>query len=130
MKNIEVGLSASITITVGQNQTALSVGSGTLDVFATPMMIALMENAAAKCIAPYLDSGETSVGTMVSVAHSAACVPGTLVSAAATVTAVDGRIVEFTVTASDSAGEIGSGRHTRVMIDEEKFMAKVGEKAV
>ena len=125
MPNIIVGISGVASVTVSDSNTARAVGSGSLDVFATPMMIALMERAACECIADCLGIGETSVGTQINVAHTAASVIGANVTATATVTAVDGRKVEFNVAANDGEKEIGNGTHTRVVVDAERFMGKL-----
>ncbi|NLW78568.1 MAG: thioesterase family protein [Ruminococcaceae bacterium] len=126
--SITIGQSFSCSVTVSAQNTARTVGSGNLDVFATPMMIALMEQAAAGCIAPQLDAGQTSVGVHIDVQHSAATPVGMAVQATATVTAVAGRQVTFAVTAGDDAGEIGSGRHTRAIVDAGRFLAKTQQK--
>jgi predicted thioesterase len=120
-----VGKTADASMTVSESDTACAVGSGSLDVFATPMMIALMERAACIVLSDVLEEGQTSVGTQIDVSHTAASRVGAEITATATITGVDGRKVDFVVTASDGAGEIGSGRHTRVIVDGAKFMAKV-----
>jgi len=118
------GMSASVSTVVSDVNTARTVGSGSLDVFATPMMIALMELAACECLADCLDAGQASVGTEVSVEHVAASPVGAVITASATVESVDGRKIVFSVSAHDGVGEIGKGLHTRFLIDEEKFMSK------
>jgi len=114
---------ASTTVT--DKNTAKAVGSGDLDVFATPMMIALMEEAACNAIASSLKPGQSSVGTMVNVTHIAASGVGTGITAEATIVAIDGRKIEFSVTAKDGEKEIGSGTHTRYIVDVERFMGKL-----
>jgi len=123
-----LGKTAAVTATVTPENTAKAAGSGSLEVFATPMMVALMERAACAALAGCLAPGQTSVGTHISVRHSAASPLGMEVTAAATITAVNGRSVEMRVTASDRAGEIGSGTHSRVIVDEARFLAKVNAK--
>ena len=86
-------------------------------VFATPMMVTIMENAALNAVRDYLDPGESAVGTVVNVRHLAATPVGHRVSAEAVVTKVDGRRIEFTVTARDEIEEIGSGTHERMVVD-------------
>ena len=125
---LEVGLKHEITIKVEEKDTAKEVGSGTLAVFATPRMIALMEECAYKCIASELDSGSTSVGTLMNVSHLAATPVGMTVTATAEVTALEGRRVTFKVTASDEAGLIGEGVHDRFVVFEEKFISKTYSK--
>ena len=122
------GKSHSKTITVSASNTATAVHSGGLEVFATPSMIALMESAAYKCIEADLAPGQTTVGTMVNIEHLAASPIGAEITAIATVTSVEGRKVHFTVTAHDGSGEIGSGTHTRAIVDIERFMSKLADK--
>lgn len=114
---------ASVSVT-GQN-TARAVGSGSLEVFATPMMIALMERAACAALADSLEEGQTSVGVSVSVSHTAASPVGALVTAEAVITSIDGRKIEFDVAARDENNCIGTGKHTRVIVDGAKFMKKL-----
>lgn len=104
---------------------AAAVGSGDLQVFATPAMIALMENAASKAVAPSLPEGSTTVGTVVNVMHARATPVGDEVSATAELREVDGRKLIFHVSASDSKGVIGEGVHERFVVDSAKFMDKV-----
>ncbi|MBR2085915.1 MAG: thioesterase family protein [Oscillospiraceae bacterium] len=124
MKEITIGTKASAVMPVTEEQTAKHVGSGSLRVFATPMMAALMEKAACEAIAPFLEAGETTVGTELNIRHSAATPVGLTVTAEAEVTAVNGREIAFTVTARDDAGEIGSGTHKRFLVFAEKFQSK------
>jgi predicted thioesterase len=124
-----LGKTAAVTAAVAENDTAKAVGSGSLDVFATPMMIALMERAACECLADCLEPGQTSVGTEIHVSHTAASPVGAKITATAAIECVSGRRVEFKVTASDGAGEIGNGRHTRVVVDAEKFAGKSKNRA-
>jgi fluoroacetyl-CoA thioesterase len=94
-------------------------------VFATPVMIMVMENAALNAIRAYLGPGESAVGTAVNVRHLAATLVGRLVTGEAEVTKVDGRQVEFTVRATEGAKEIGIGSHSRVVIDVAKFVQRL-----
>ena len=128
MKNILVGTSNTVDAIVNENMLAKSVGSGDLEVFATPMMIALMENAAATALSQFLEDGETSVGTMVNISHLSATVKGRNVSASATITAIYGKRVDFDITASDDAGIIGKGAHSRFIVDSDRFMEKAQSK--
>lgn len=99
--------------------------SGSLPVFATPAMVALMEQAACVCLADcFEDQGDNSVGTAINVEHIAASPIGAAITASATITAVFGRRIEFTVTANDGIGEIGKGKHTRVIVNGERFVMK------
>ena len=109
-------------LTVSEKDTALAMGSGGLEVFATPAMIALMENAAFTLLK---NDGSDSVRTEMNVKHTRACLTGSKVYATAKVTSVNGNWVNFEVAAFDEKGEIGNGVHTRYIIDAQKFMAKL-----
>ena len=109
---MEAGKSYTVKIKVEEKDTAMVVGSGTLAVLATPKMIALMEEAAYKCVAEDIEPGTSSVGTLMNVKHLSATPVGMEVSATATVTEVDGRRIAFKVEAYDEAGLIGEGVHT------------------
>ena len=122
---IVLGKTATVDTVVIAANTAKAVGSGSLDVFATPMMIALMERAACEVLSEGLDDGQTSVGTNITVDHTAAGPIGMKVTATATITFVYGRKITFEVSANDEVGEIGKGTHTRVIVDAEKFTVKV-----
>ena len=113
---------------VTREKTATAVGSGLVPVFATPYMVAMMENAASDSLIPCLAPGESSVGTHLNIAHSSATPVGMKVWAESVVTAVEGRKVTFEVHAYDERGEIGSGVHERFIIHAEKFMAKTQSK--
>jgi len=125
---ISIDKTATVRTIVTDKNTATAVGSGSLDVFATPMMIALMEQAACECIAANLETGQTSVGTQINVAHTAASPLGVVISATAKITAVDGRKISFMITAHDGVNEIGNGTHERFIIDAERFMNKLGQR--
>ena len=122
--SIEVGLKGRSDTVVTEQNTASAVGSGLVPVFATPYMIALMENAAANSLLPHLAEDEGSVGTHLNVAHSSATPIGMKVWAETVVTAVDGKKITFEVAAYDEAGEIGRGTHERFLIKPERFLAK------
>ncbi len=124
MKELTTGAKAAATLTVTEEKTAKIVGSGSLNVFATPMMAALMEQAACEALAPYLEGDETTVGTELNIQHTAATPVGVTVTAEAEVTAVNGREIAFSVKAFDSVGEIGSGTHKRFVVFAEKFQAR------
>ncbi len=122
---IEVGLTKQSRTTVSNNNTAIALGSGDLEVFATPAMVALMENAAMKAIADELEEGSTSVGTEINTTHIKASGIGAEIVATAKVTAVEGRKITFAVEALDGDDLIGVGAHTRFIVDKTKFMQKV-----
>ena len=124
-------MTATATTTVTTSNTAKAVGSGNLDVFATPMMIALMEEAAANALSPSLEPTQSSVGTAINIEHTAASPVGAKITATATLTSLEGRKVTFDIIAheikNDTPSEIGKGTHTRFIIDAERFMAKLEE---
>ena len=125
---IAVGQKGRAEAVVTEHNTAISVGSGTLPVFATPWMCALMEQAAWTAIAPALVEGESTVGTKLSIAHSSATPVGLRVWAESEVTLVDGKRVEFKVAAYDEAGLIGEGIHERYLVTNNRFLAKAARK--
>lgn len=125
---IPIGEKQVAEATVSREMTAKEMGSGSLLVLATPCMAALMENAACKCVAPYLDAGSSTVGTELTISHDSATPVGMDVRAEATVTAFEGRKITFTVEAFDEKGSIGSGTHTRFVIREESFLQKTYDK--
>lgn len=125
---ISVGMKGRAETAVVFENTAAAVGSGLLPVFATPMMVALMENAAVNALEGRLAEGEGSVGTRIDVTHDAATPVGMKVWAEAELTAAEGRALTFTVCAFDESGPIGKGLHQRFIIDNERFMAKVERK--
>ena len=124
MKEIEIQASCTKETSVTHEMLASSVGSGSVDVYATPMMIALMEKAASQLLVPYLDEGETSVG----IRMDAATPEGMMVSATAVVTGVDRRKVTFSITARDEKEVIGTATHERFIVAKEKFEAKAQSK--
>ena len=109
---------------VEDKDTAAAIGSGDLEVLATPRMIALMEHAACMALEDALDDGQTSVGTSINVSHTAASPVGIQIEIEAIITSVKGRSITFEVSASDEGGEIGRGTHTRVIVDGEKLLSK------
>ena len=122
--SIEVGIKGRAETVVVQENTAAAVGSGLVPVFATPYMIALMENAAVNALTPYMEENQGTVGTRLDVSHDSATPIGMKVWANAAVTAVEGKKITFEVTAFDEAGEIGHGIHERFIIKPERFLAK------
>lgn len=125
MRDIPVGAKGSYTLKVIPAHLASQFKDAILPpVFATPMMVTVMENAALNAVREYLDPGESCVGTVVNVRHLAATPVGQIVTAEATVTKVDGRRIEFTVTARDEVEEIGNGTHERMVVD----MARIAKK--
>ena len=119
-----VGMKGEVGTTVEREDTAMEVGSGSLLVYATPCMVALMEGAACEAIAEALGENQTTVGTMLNIEHISATPVGLDVRAVAEVTAVDGKVITFDIKAYDEAGEIGHGTHKRVIINSQKFLEK------
>ena len=109
---------------VTQEKCADAVGSGELQVYATPMMVALMENAAAKVASNYIPEGCTTVGTAINIKHIAASPLNAEITAKATLIETDGRRFLFNVEAYDNTGKIGEGTHERFSVKIEKFMEK------
>lgn len=126
LQELKPGLAGTAETVVRETNTALAMGSGSLHVFATPGMIALMEQAACNAVAACLDEESTSVGTLVNITHNAATGMGQKVTATATLTAVEGRKLVFEITAADEDKQIGKGTHERFIVNKEKFMAKLG----
>ena len=123
---LEKGLSARSAATVAPGNTAAAMGSGDLDVFATPAMVALMENAAMTAVASCLPEGSTTVGAEMNVTHIQPSGLGAEITATAVLTEVEGRKLTFNVGARDAEGMIGEGVHIRYVVDRAKFMAKLG----
>lgn len=121
---IEKGISATLQHTVMENETAKVVKSGSLPVLATPVLSALMEEAACKALAPYLKENETTVGGFIALTHKAPTLPGHIVTVTATVTAVEGKKISFVITAADEGGETGSATHDRFLVGVDKFMER------
>ena len=119
------GLIGTAEVVVSEKDCARAFGSGSLPVLATPRMIALMEEAACAAIASAQAPGQTSVGTRLEVEHLAATPIGLRVTARAVLERVEGRTLHFTVSAEDEREPIGRGTHTRVLVDEARFLAKV-----
>ncbi|GCL68951.1 thioesterase [Veillonella tobetsuensis] len=123
---VSAGQTATSTVTVTESNIAKTMKSGSLEVFATPAMCALMEEAAQAAVQPHLEEGEGTVGISLSISHDAPSPMGSTITAKATVTAVEGRKITFNIEASDGVGIIGKGTHERFVINNEKFMTKVG----
>ncbi|MCX8129891.1 MAG: thioesterase family protein [Clostridia bacterium] len=125
---LDIGLKASIDMKVSGKDTAQAVGSGGIDVFSTPTMIALMEKAALSAVEPHLPAGYATVGTMVNIKHIAATPVEMEVNAVAELIAVDDKKLTFKIEAYDSMEKIGEGLHERYIVNTEKFRDKVYSK--
>lgn len=129
MRPIPIGATGIFTLRVMPNHLANQFKDAILpQVFATPMMVTIMENAALNAIRDYLEPGESAVGTIVNVKHLAATPVGHQVTATATVTKVDGRRIEFDVSARDETEEIGVGTHERMLVDMARLDKKLAAK--
>lgn len=125
---IQTGIKGRLEQTVTPEMSAARVGSGLVDVFATPMLVALVEQTCYESVLPYLDEGQGTVGTLVNVSHLSATPIGKRVWCDSELTEVDRRRLVFSVKAYDEAGLIGEGMHERFVIDTAKFMEKLKSK--
>ena len=125
---LSTGIKGQAETAVTEQNTAKAMGSGTRDVFATPAMVALMESAAYRSVAAELEPGMGTVGTLMNVEHVSATPVGMRVTAESELTEIDGRRLVFTVKAFDDAGLIGTGKHERFIVVDEKFVAKAAKK--
>ena len=121
---LTIGIKGREEVMVTEENTAKAMGSGTLDVFATPAMTALMEMTAWKSVAPFLEDGDGTVGTLLQITHDAPTPLGMKVFCESELLEIDGRRLVFHVAAFDEKGKIGEGRHERFVINNEKFAAK------
>lgn len=127
---MNTGIKGTQEFVVTEDKLASKVGSGLVDVFATPMMIAAIENTAAGSVQPELEEGQTTVGIQINVSHSAATPLGMKVTINTELTDVskNGKILTFAVQAFDEKGPIGEGTHQRAIINKERFVAKANAK--
>lgn len=126
--NIQIGAELTLQITVEDKDSAKSLGSGGLDVFGTPAMIALMEKTALTLLRDFLPEGEDSVGISVNAKHLKASPIGATISCTAKIAAVDGRKVSYEISATDDSGDvIGTCEHDRFVVDVKRFMDKVAK---
>lgn len=128
-EKLQVGIRGYSSGVVTPLNTALAMGSGDLEVYATPAMVALMEAAAVESLKGCLPPDKTSVGVKMNVSHLSATPLDASVRAEAILVRVEGRRLFFEVAAEDSDGKIGEGAHERVIVDIKKFMSRVLEKA-
>lgn len=125
---MEIGIKGRAGDTVSEKNVASKIGSGVVDVYATPCLIGLMEEAAQTSVAPFLGEGMTTVGTKLNVSHDAATPVGMKVWAESELIEEDGRRLVFSVKAYDECGLIGQGEHERFVVKLDRFMEKVGAK--
>ena len=122
---MEIGLTYTSTLVVSKDHVVAVMGSGDLHVFATPAMVALMENAAMLAVAEHLPEGSTTVGAMMNTSHVKPSPVDESIKATAVLTEVEGRKLTFSVKAEDSKGIIGEAVHVRYIVDRERFMSKL-----
>lgn len=127
---LETGIKGTRTVTVNEDNTAKAMGSGTLDVFATPALIALMEETCWRSVANELEEGSGTVGTLLEIKHTAPTPVGMKVTCESTLTEVDGRRLVFEVIARDAKGVVGEGKHERFVVQNEKFQVKANAKLI
>lgn len=128
MKDIKTNISGTAELKVSDRELAVNVESGSLKVFSTPFMVALMEKSACNCLDEYLENDETTVGTEINVKHVSATPAEMQVTAKAILTEVNGREFVFNVKAFDETGLIGEGTHKRFLVNSEKFIQKTYSK--
>lgn len=126
---LKEGITNTETVIVNKDNSAKTMGSGTLDVFATPAMVALMEKTAWHSLIPYLEDGQGTVGIHLDITHDAPTPLGMTVTCESKLVKIDGRRLVFEVTATDGRDVIGRGIHERFLIWDEKFQNKANEKA-
>ncbi len=126
---LKTGIKGTASVLADEKNSAKAMGSGTLDVFATPAMVALMEQAAWKSVLPYLEEGQGTVGTKLEVSHDAATPLGMTVTCESELVEIDGRRLVFEIRAFDEKDRIGKGRHERFIVWDEKFEKKANQKA-
>lgn len=125
---MEIGVKNVIETTVTENNTAVAMGSGTLSVFATPAMIALIEETAWHSVVPYLEPGQATVGTRLDISHVSPTPLGMTVKCETELIEADGRKLKFKAEVYDESGLIGTGTHERFIITADKFQAKAESK--
>ena len=121
---LEKGLKGSYSVVVSDTNTAKTMKSGDLEVFATPSLVAIMEAASVEAIRNEIDEGYTTVGIRIEINHTAPSVTGNTVTAAAEVIDVDSRQITFKVSERDENGVVGEGKHIRCIVNKERFMSK------
>ncbi|MDD2268232.1 MAG: thioesterase family protein [Eubacteriales bacterium] len=125
---LTIGMKLTITETVTPEKTAKAVGSGELEVYATPSMITLMEKTSATLVKDSLNEGEGTVGTLVNINHTSATPVGMTITCESELVEIDRKRLVFKVVAYDDKGQIGEGTHERFIINNEKFLSKTNAK--
>ena len=122
---MEKGMTYTSKSDVTMEMSAKALGSGDMEVLATPAMVALMENAAMLCVASSIEPTQSTVGISIEVTHSRATAINKKIEATAEITNVDGRKISFEITAIDEKGVIGTAKHDRFIVDREKFLSRL-----
>jgi fluoroacetyl-CoA thioesterase len=130
LSQLSAGMRGTASMLVTEDRLATRVGSGNVPVFASPMLIAVMEAACVDCLAGVLPADHQSLGVHLDVNHSAPTPLGLTVTATAILKAIDGRKVTFELSATDGLDRIGSGVHTRIIVDTARFMARIAAKSL
>lgn len=125
---MNIGVKGRMETVVNESNSAVAVGSGTLKVFATPAMVALVEETAWRSVVPYLEEGQTTVGTNVNVNHVSPTPLGMKVFCETELIEAEGRKLKFKVNVHDEKGLIGEGTHERFIVDADRFQAKANNK--
>lgn len=121
---LELGMCAEIELNVGEDDTAVAMGSGSVEVLATPRVVALCEEASCLAVAGKLEPGQTTVGMRIQLDHLAPIKVGSSVTAEATLESVQGRRLNFLVSVNDRCGLVAAGKVTRAIVDVDAFMEK------
>lgn len=129
MKNMPLGAQGTARVVVTSETLASRTGSGGVDVFSTPNLVLLMEEAAVEAVRDFLDPGETSVGALVNIRHLAPTPAGMTITATARLSHVDGRRLVFQVEAHDGVDRVGEGVHERFIISTDRFISRAREKS-
>lgn len=127
--SLEIGMKNRVEKVVPKEQLASFVGSGALDVFGSPYMVLLMEEACFYCVRDEVGEGNSTVGTHLDISHDSPTPVGTKVWCECELVEIEGRKLIFKVEAFDEFGSIGKGTHERYIVNDDKFMAKVNAKA-
>lgn len=122
---MEVGLRGALTKQINDNETADLLGSGLLEVFATPALVAFVENTCWKSIDEFLEEGQTTVGTNITLDHLKANLPGDEITCFSEIVEIDGKKIVFEFEVKNIDKLIANGSHTRFIVDSEKFMGKL-----
>ncbi len=125
---LKTGMLGKEQVIVSISKSAKEMGSGSLDVFATPALVALMEEASVNCVDGHLEQGKTTVGISINVKHTSATPLGMTVAAESELTEIDGRRLVFKITAFDKGGVVGTATHERMIVDGEKLLEKANSK--